>query len=91
MTDMRPSSAQPTIADEVWARIGAIFHDVFDDDTIVVQPTLTANDVDGWDSLANIRLVVAVEREFELKFTPVEISDLDNVGQLVALVQSKLR
>jgi acyl carrier protein len=83
--------APPAMADKVWARIGTIFHDVFDDSTIVIRPTMTADEVDGWDSLANIRLIVAIEREFDLKFTSVEISQLENVGQLVALVQSKLR
>jgi acyl carrier protein len=91
MTGAVPSSARSADADEVWARIEAIFHDIFDDDAIVLRPTMTAQDVDGWDSLANIRLIVAIEREFSLKFTSVEISHLENVGQLIALVQSKLR
>jgi acyl carrier protein len=76
---------------DVWERIQTVFHDVFSDDTIAVGSETTAQDIDGWDSLANIRLIVAVEREFKIRFSPIEISRLENVGQLVILVDSKLK
>ena len=66
-----------------------VFHDVFDDDTIVVTPELTAADVDEWDSLRHIRLVAAVEKKFGLSFSAAEIGRLKNVGQLVTLIESK--
>jgi acyl carrier protein len=56
-----------------------------------VTPALTAKDVDGWDSLAHIRLMLTVERAFKVKFSTPEIGKLENVGGLVALIQEKLR
>jgi acyl carrier protein len=67
-----------------------IFRDVLDDDEIVPTPALTAHDVDEWDSLRHIRLVVTVEKDLGVKFTTAEISALENVGQFVALIQAKL-
>jgi acyl carrier protein len=67
----------------------SVFHDVFDDETIVVTPELTAADVDEWDSLRHIRLVAAVEKKFGLSFSAAEIGRLQNVGQLVSLIESK--
>ena len=52
-------------------------------------PELTAEDVDEWDSLSHIRLVLAIERQFGLKFSAAEVSRLKNVGEFVALIQSK--
>lgn len=66
-----------------------VFHDVFDDDSIVVTPELTADDVDEWDSLRHIRLVAAVEKRFGLSFSAAEIGRLKNVGQLVSLIEAK--
>jgi acyl carrier protein len=72
-----------------YAQLTEVFHDVFDDDTIVVTPELTASDVDEWDSLRHIRLVAAVERRFGLSFSAAEIGRLKNVGQLVSLIGEK--
>nr|WP_315190029.1 acyl carrier protein [uncultured Albidiferax sp.] len=75
--------------DAIYTKLTAIFHDVFDDETIVVTPELTADDVDEWDSLAHIRLVLAIEKKFGLKFSAAEVGRLKNVGEFVALIQSK--
>jgi acyl carrier protein len=75
--------------DTIYARLTPIFHDVFDDEGIAVTPTLTADDVDEWDSLAHIRLVLAIEKKFALKFSAAEVGRLKNVGEFVALIQSK--
>lgn len=72
-----------------YAKLTQVFHDVFDDDSIVVVPELTADDVDEWDSLTHIRLVIAIEKKFGLKFTAAEIERLRNVGDLVTLIDSK--
>ena len=72
-----------------YAKLTEIFHDVFDDDAIVVAPALTADDVDEWDSLSHIRLVLAVEKKFGLKFSAAEVGRLKNVGEFVALIESK--
>ena len=67
-----------------------IFHDIFDDDTIVLRPDLSAADVDGWDSLAHVRLLLTIERKLGIKFNAVEAGKLKNVGELIELVDSKL-
>ena len=67
-----------------------IFHSVFDDDTIVLRPDLTAADVDGWDSLAHVRLLLTVERKLGIKFNAIEAGKLKNVGELIELIDSKL-
>jgi acyl carrier protein len=72
-----------------YATLTRVFHDVFDDDSIVVRPELTADDVDEWDSLAHIRLVLAIERQFGLKFSAAEVGRLKNVGDLVSLIETK--
>ncbi|KQV95868.1 acyl carrier protein [Rhizobacter sp. Root1221] len=73
----------------IYAKLTALFHDVFDDDTIQVTPELTADDVDEWDSLSHIRLVLAVEKQFGLKFSAAEVGRLKNVGEFVALIEAK--
>ncbi|MEC9415760.1 MAG: acyl carrier protein [Pseudomonadota bacterium] len=65
-----------------------IFRDVFDDDEIVIDANTTANDIDGWDSLTHIRLVISIEKAFNLRFTAAEISELENVGEMVELIVS---
>ena len=72
----------------------SLFRQVFGDDELVLRDQMTAADVDGWDSLAHINLIIAVERRFGIKFATAEISHLkgddQNVGKFIALVQTKL-
>jgi acyl carrier protein len=68
-----------------------VFADVFDLDDIVLTPEMTASDVDGWDSLAQIRLVVAAEQRFNVQFTADEISNLANVGDFMRLIAEKVQ
>ena len=63
--------------------------DVFDDDNLVVTPELTANDVEGWDSVSHITLVVAIEEAFGIKFKSAELEKMKNVGQLVEQIEKK--
>lgn len=72
------------------ATLTQVLHDVFDDDTIVLRPDLSAADVDGWDSLAHVRLLLTVERKFGIKFNAIEAGKLKNVGELMELIDSKL-
>jgi acyl carrier protein len=73
----------------IYERITPIFCDVMDED-VELRPDMTAADVETWDSLSNIRLVVAVEEEFDVRFDSAEIASLPNLGALVDLVASKL-
>jgi acyl carrier protein len=68
------------------ADIQRVFRDVFDDDSLVIGPETTAADVEQWDSLMHVTLMVNVERTFGIRFTSSEVSELKNVGELVELV-----
>ena len=73
----------------IYTKLTEVFREVFDED-IAVVPELSAEDVDEWDSLAHLRLLLTVERTFSIKFSAAEIGQLGNVGALVDLIQSKL-
>ena len=74
---------------QVYARLTEMLHDLFDDDSILVTPALTAKDVDGWDSLTHIRLILTIEKAFKIKCSTSEISKLESVGDLVALIKAR--
>ena len=74
---------------QIYTRLAEIFQDVFDEESIEVTPELSAKDVDGWDSLTHIRLILTVEKAFKIKFSTSEIGKLKNVGDLVALIKAR--
>lgn len=74
---------------KIYSRLQEVFESVFDDDSIHVKPALSARDVDGWDSLTHIRLLLTVEKAFNVKFSTTEIGKLENVGDLVRLIKEK--
>jgi acyl carrier protein len=75
---------------DVWNNLTAIFRESLDNDSLTLTETTTAKDVEGWDSITHVLIVVAVEKKFRVKFTAGEIQRLQNVGEFAALVQSKL-
>ena len=75
--------------DEIYKELTQIFRDVLDNDDIDLSPATTAQDVQGWDSLAHISLIVAVERTFKIRFDSAEIGALTNVGELATLVAAR--
>jgi acyl carrier protein len=75
---------------DIYERLTQIFHDVFDDDSLRVTPELTAKDVDGWDSLTHIRLMLTVEKAFGVKFSTAEIGKLEKAGDLAALIEARM-
>lgn len=70
-------------------RLTAVFQDVFDTDSLALRRDMTAADIDEWDSLTHINLIVAVEKEFRIRFTTPEIANLQNVGELMDLIARK--
>jgi acyl carrier protein len=66
-----------------------VFRDVFDDEEMTISPEMTAADYEEWDSLAQIQLIVAVERKFNIRFSTDEVLRLKNVGEFAALTESK--
>ena len=66
-----------------------IFRDVFDDEDILIDVHMTASDIDEWDSLAQIRLILQIEKRFSIHFDASEIEKLENVGQMAELISLK--
>ncbi len=75
---------------DIYAQLTPIFHDVFDDDTLVLRPEMTAADVAEWDSFNHINLIVAVESSFRIKFQTAELESMNSVGHLVEIIEKKL-
>ncbi len=74
---------------EILSQVQGIFHDELDDETIVLTTETTAEDVDDWDSLTHIMLVVAIEKHFKIKFTSNEILSWKNVGEMMICISGK--
>lgn len=75
--------------EEIIKEINNIFIDVLDDEDIVISETTTSDDVDDWDSLNHIHLVVAIEKHFKLRFTSQEIQSWNNVGEMILNMKEK--
>jgi acyl carrier protein len=75
---------------EILHKIESIFHDVLDDNDLTISRETTANDVEDWDSLNHVQIIVAVESEFSIRFTTREIEELKNIGQMCDLTANKL-
>ena len=73
---------------QIYAELTKVFQDVFDED-IELRPDLSAGDVDGWDSLTHIRLMLSVEKAFHVKFSTSDIGALKDVGELVRLIEKR--
>jgi len=71
--------------------LNSIFREVFDDTTLVIKRETTADDIDDWDSLSHLNLVIAVEMKFGIKFALGELQSLKNVGDMADLVEKKLK
>jgi acyl carrier protein len=74
---------------EIYIALTEVFQEVFDDDSIVLTPETTADDIEGWDSQAHVNLVVAAESQFGVRFRTAELETLHNVGDFVALIEAK--
>ena len=72
---------------EIMAKLNEIFCDVFDDEDIVLTSETTSDDIEDWDSLEQINLLVAIEKQFNIKFQLADVADLENVGAMADLVE----
>lgn len=75
--------------EEVLERLNGIFQEVFDDETITVNDSTCADDIEDWDSFEHINLLVAVEHEFAIKFNIKEAKNFKNVGEMVDVILGK--
>ena len=76
--------------EEVYVKLNEVFRDVFDDEDLTVTDTTTANDIDDWDSLEHINLIVAIEDCFGMKFNMGEVTTMKNVGAMVDIIMSRI-
>ena len=76
--------------EQVYEMLDEVFQDVFDDEDIHVTPETTANDIENWDSLEHINLVVAVETKFGVKFNMNEVVNMKNVGEMVDIILERI-
>lgn len=79
----------PMTAEQVLQEIHPIFQDILENDNIVLTRSTTADQVDGWDSLSHIDIIVGIEKHFGIRFTSAEIASFKNVGELVDCVVKK--
>ena len=71
--------------------VSQVFADTLDEDTLTLTESSTADDVEGWDSLMHVQLVVAVEKKFKVRFTAKEIQSWKNIGEMIDSISSKLQ
>ncbi len=75
--------------DDTLLKLTDVFRDVFADDSLVLSRKTTAMDIDGWDSLVHITLMLSVQRAFRVRLSASEASQLHNVGALIDMLHSK--
>lgn len=76
---------------DIYERLNRVFREVFDDDTITVNASTTAADIDDWDSLTHIQFIAAVEDEFGVKFSMKQVSSMKNVGEMAEIISESAK
>lgn len=76
--------------EEILAKVQDIFREVFDDEELVIADETNSDDIEDWDSLEHISLIVSMEKEFNLKFDIKQVNKLENVGQMVDMISNML-
>lgn len=76
---------------EIFDEVQKIFQTVFDDENLTISDSTNAEDIEDWDSLEHINLVVAMEKRFQLKFDIKEVGKLKDVGEMIDLIERKLK
>ncbi|MCR5421063.1 MAG: acyl carrier protein [Lachnospiraceae bacterium] len=76
--------------EEIMDKVNEIFREVFDDDSLVITDSTNSEDIEDWDSLEHISLIISMEKEFDMKFDIKEVNKLENVGQMVDMIKSKM-
>ena len=76
--------------EEAYEKLNSVFRDIFDDEDITLNDATTADDIEDWDSLEHISLVVAVEKCFGIKFTMGEVMGMKNVGEMMDIILGRI-
>lgn len=75
---------------DILKQVNDIFIDIFDDETIVLEAATTANDIEEWDSLNHIQIIVAIEKRFSIRFSTQDIQKFKNVGEMCEAIMRRL-
>ncbi len=76
---------------EIHPKLTAVFRDVFDDPQLEITDATTANDIEAWDSIMHVNLIVAVEKAFNVSFSTKDVKGLANVGDLIGLIAKRAK
>ena len=76
--------------DEIFNELNTIFRNNFDDESITLKDTTSSGDIEDWDSLEQINLVMAIQNKFKVKFNIEEVNAMKNVGEMVDFIMRKL-
>lgn len=85
MTDLEQKQQQ-----HVWDELNNVFCEVFSDDSIHISGKMTSNDIDGWDSMSHLNLILAIENKFNINFTQRELMKQRDVSDLFEDIKSKI-
>lgn len=77
--------------EEILDQVALVFADTLDEENVKLTESSTADEVEGWDSLTHVQLVVAVEKKFKIRFSSKEIQSWKNVGEMIDSISSKLQ
>ncbi|MCH5193783.1 MAG: acyl carrier protein [Oscillospiraceae bacterium] len=77
--------------EDVYEKLHEVFRDIFDDDTIELNDETTADDIEDWDSLEHINLIIAVENKFGIKFGMGEVTTMKNVGEMADIILERAK
>lgn len=75
---------------DIREKLTDLFKEVFDEETLVLSDEMTADDVEAWDSLSHVNLMIAIELAFDIEFKQSEIQSFENVGELILSIEQKL-
>jgi len=77
--------------DEIFTILTGLMRDYFDDDNLILLPETSADDVEAWDSMNHVNIIVAVEQRFKIRFSTSDVEHLRNVGELVTVIEKNLQ
>jgi acyl carrier protein len=75
--------------DQITLIVQDIVRDILDNDSLLISDTMSAQDVDNWDSLAHISIITAIEKQLNIHFNISEIENMDNIGNIINLLEKK--
>lgn len=75
---------------EILNKINEIFVEILDNDEVNIEETTTAADIEGWDSLTNIQIIIDIEKKFKVRFSSIEIKSWNTIGEMINSIETKI-